>query len=130
MLESHPQSTDSRGLLARCVEEAISCARSCTACADACLGEADINALRRCIRLNLDCADVCDATARVLSRQTADEAGVGRILLAACIGACRLCAEECARHEHHEHCLICADACRRCAAACQEAAAVAGGSLG
>jgi hypothetical protein len=46
-------------------------ARGCCGrvCADACLGEEKVEMLRRCIRLNLDCADVCNATGRMLSRQ-------------------------------------------------------------
>ena len=36
-------------------------AQVCTACADACLGEDDVGELTRCIRLDLDCADLCAA---------------------------------------------------------------------
>ena len=37
-------------------------------CADDCLSEDDHADLVRCIRLDLDCADVCDATGRILTR--------------------------------------------------------------
>ena len=75
--------------------------------------------LARCIRLDLDCADICDATGKILSRQTATEPQMLRASLQACAEACRLCAEECENHaEHHEHCRVCAEACRRCEQAC------------
>jgi hypothetical protein len=104
-----------------CVEACFDCAQSCTACADACLGEDDSKSLTRCIRLNLDCADVCDATGRILSRQTAFEPEMARAALRACAEACRLCGDECERHaSHHEHCRVCAEACRRCERACND----------
>lgn len=91
-------------------------------CADACLAEENIADLRNCIRTDLDCADICAATARVMSRHTPGELAVVRALLEACAVACRTCAEECDRHaDHHEHCRICAEACRRCEAACHDA---------
>src|SRR5215218_1566695 len=61
------------GDLAPCIEACFACAQTCTACADACLGEQDIQMLARCIRLDLDCADICSATGSILSRQTAFE---------------------------------------------------------
>jgi len=73
----------------------------------------------RCIRLCLDCADVCTATVGVVSRQTENDANVTRSLLEACVSACKSCRQECERHaEMHEHCRVCADACRRCEEAC------------
>jgi len=79
--------------------------------------------LVRCIRLDLDCADVCEATAHVLARQTALEPATARALLEACAEACCVCAEECERHADMgmEHCRVCADSCRRCESACREA---------
>ncbi len=55
--------------LIRCIEECYDCAQSCTACADACLGEQQVHQLTQCIRLDLDCADVCAATGAVASRR-------------------------------------------------------------
>ena len=77
--------------------------------------------LVRCIRLDLDCADVCGATGRIMSRQTAFDPQIARAQLQACATACRVCAEECAIHAQHgmEHCRVCAEACRTCEQACQ-----------
>jgi uncharacterized membrane protein len=120
MLETHPQATANEAL-ARCIERCFACAFACTSCADACLAEEQVQELVRCIRLDLDCADVCDATGRVLTRQTSSEPGLARSMLEACAQACRVCAEECERHAaHHEHCRVCAEACRRCEQACED----------
>ena len=67
------------------------------------------------------CADICGATARVLSRHTAFNADVTRSQLEACVAACHACAEECEKHATmHEHCRICAEVCRVCEETCRE----------
>ena len=101
--------------LARCIEACFECAQACTACADACLSESGVAELVKCIRTNLDCADVCTTTGRMLSRHTGYDANLTRALLEACATACKSCGDECGRHASmHEHCRICAEACRRC----------------
>lgn len=63
MIRSHPDVKGNMSeALVRCIEECYACAQACTACADACLAEAMVDQLRQCIRLDLDCADVCAAT--------------------------------------------------------------------
>jgi hypothetical protein len=105
--------------LSDCVDACFDCAQSCTSCADACLGEGRPDELVRCIRLNLDCADICDTMARVASRQTGYEPRLVRELLHACALACKLCGEECWKHAGRmEHCRVCAEACERCQEAC------------
>lgn len=123
MMATHPQAPrNANDALQRCIEACYSCAQTCTACADACLAETEVSNLRRCIRLNLDCADLCATTGRCVTRGTApNEPLIAEILnLAALI--CRMCADECERHAgHHEHCRVCAASCRACAEACSEA---------
>lgn len=123
MIATHP---DVKGnvnpALIAAIDAAYACAQTCTSCADACLAEEMVAHLRQCIRLNMDCADVCAAAGKVASRRTGSNEEVIRKLLDACIAACRLCAEECARHaSKHEHCRVCAEDCKRCEAACQSA---------
>ena len=121
MLRTHPRGGTSDAVIA-CIEDCFACAQACTACADACLGEETVAQLVRCIRLDLDCADVCAATGTILSRQTETDAGLVQTMLSACAEACRRCAEECEQHaEHHQHCSVCAEACRSCEQACQNA---------
>ena len=123
MISSHPDvKANTNDALIRCIEECYACAQACTSCADACLAEDMLQHLRQCIRLNLDCADVCAATGPVATRRTGSNEEVIRRMLQACEVACRICGEECERHAgHHEHCRICAEACRRCEEACREA---------
>lgn len=119
MLKTHPQGRTDAALV-EAIDALYACAQACTSCADACLGEEQIAELRRCITLNLDCADVCLATGAGLTRQTEADSALRRRLVEACIEACRRCAEECERHaEMHEHCRVCAEACRACEQKCQ-----------
>lgn len=75
--------------------------------------------LRQCIRTDLDCADICATTARVLSRQTAFHNSSAATLVKACRDACQTCARDCEGHrDHHAHCATCADACKACEQAC------------
>ncbi len=120
MFSSHPNPASDAGEVAfALVTAAAECSYVCTTCADACLEEPSASDLRGCIRTNLDCADICALTARLISRPGEQDRDVLRAQLEACAKACRACAEECERHaEHMEHCRICAEACRRCADAC------------
>jgi uncharacterized membrane protein len=122
MLQTHPQQAwmdPSR--LAEAIETLNRCATTCTACADACLGEQHVQDLTRCIRLNLDCADICQTTSRTLTRQVQPEQNVLRMLLDTCANICRSCGQECESHaQMHEHCRVCAEACRQCEQICSE----------
>lgn len=122
MLRTSPGSTGfDAAAHAACIDACFACAQACTACADACVAEPMVAELRRCITADLNCADVCDTTGRVLSRQSDYDADVTRAVLAACRETCRRCADECERHaEAHEHCRVCAAACRRCEEACDQ----------
>jgi hypothetical protein len=105
--------------LADCMEACVACELACLACADACLDEPNFVALRRCIRLDLDCADICGTTARLLSRRLDANAKMLRWVVEACARACATCGAECHEHAaHHDHCRVCAEACRLCAERC------------
>lgn len=106
-------------LIVSCIEACLACEQACTACADACLAEEEIERLTRCIRLDLDCSDICSATGRVLSRHTDTDLRVVIAQLQACATACEICAIECESHRH-SHCQTCGDACRRCQKACED----------
>ena len=123
MIATHPDVAGrTNDALIAAIDAAYSCAQTCTSCADACLAEDMVAQLRQCIRLNLDCADVCAATAAMANRRTGSNQELLRTMLEACVEACRICGDECARHaSHHEHCRICAESCRDCEQACREA---------
>jgi hypothetical protein len=122
ILQSHPRPLIAdAAVVARCIDECVACAATCTICADASLAEDDVRSLERCLRLCLDCADSCVNTGRIVSRQTNPDHGTQRTTLEACVAACRACADECERHaQDHEHCRLCAEECRRCERACDE----------
>ncbi|MER5475526.1 four-helix bundle copper-binding protein [Streptomyces sp. NPDC002734] len=128
MLDAYPSALGGvdREKLTACVEECVSCGQVCTACADACLSEDMVDELATCVRSDLDCADVCGTTARVLSRHTGSDVDVTRAMLTACAAACRACGEECAHHTQHDHCRLCAAACRSCEDACEALLAAMG----
>jgi uncharacterized membrane protein len=122
MLETHPRRANvDRTRLAAVIDALNACAETCTACADACLSEESVAELARCIALNLNCADICLATARMLSRHAGEDGAISRSMLEACATVCRACAEECAKHaERQQHCRVCAEACRSCERACRD----------
>ena len=101
------------------VHHAMYCAKMCLSCADASMAE-DMD-MTQAIRLCLDCADVCEATARLGLRRTGSNEQVLREMLEFCARTCDECAAECERHEH-EHCKLSAQICRECAADCRRAA--------
>jgi hypothetical protein len=122
LLDSHPQTFDlDASVPAAAIDALNDCAQACTADADEDLGEENLTDMVKCIRLCLDCADICTATVAVTSRVAAYDATVTRPLLEACTAVCRTCGDECERHaQMHEHCRVCADACKRCEQACQK----------
>lgn len=123
LLDTYPKDLGGvdREKLRACIEECIACAQSCTACADACLSEDAVADLTKCIRTNLDCADICDTTGRVLSRHTGYDANLTQSVLETCAAACKACGDECERHAgRHDHCRVCAAECRRCEQACRD----------
>jgi uncharacterized membrane protein len=121
MLRTHPEPAFAPAdPLTACIYACVECAQACTACADACIAEHD-RALARCIRIALDCADLCHATSRVLSRQLAPDLSVVSMTLQLCATVCDACAYEGRRHAAmHAHCDVCAAACRRCTDACRD----------
>ncbi|MEO5675346.1 MAG: four-helix bundle copper-binding protein [Chitinophagales bacterium] len=90
------------------------CATACERCFDSCLRENDISMFAECIRLDKECAQVCRLAASLIASGSAYAAEVVDI----CSDICAGCAGECEKHDH-EHCRICAVACRQCEEACQ-----------
>ena len=121
MIASHPSAGGHiNEPLAEAAKHAMYCAVIATSCADACSAE-DMD-MRQCIRVCLDCADICQAASRLTLRQTGRNAMILRATLELCAHACEACAEECDRHAH-EHCRLCAEMCRECAQDCRKALA-------
>jgi ferredoxin len=62
-------------VMAAAIDALSDCAQACTADTSADLSEQNLAEMVKCIRLCLDCADVCTATARVISRLADDDPG-------------------------------------------------------
>ena len=95
------------------------CAAACGHCFTACLQEQDVNMMERCIKLDLDCAEICALATGFVARGSEHAMHI----LRECAEICHACAEECEKHSHMEHCKKCAEACRACAEACGTAVA-------
>ncbi len=64
MLDTYPRALNvDASVLAAAIDAITDCAQACIAGTDADLGEQNVTEMVRCIRLCLDCADVCTATA-------------------------------------------------------------------
>jgi hypothetical protein len=108
-------------LLGDALDALNDCIQACIADIDADLSEKDLAEMVRCVRLCLHCADVCSATAGMLSRPAEYDPAVVRPLLESCVAICKSCGDECERHgREYEHCRICEEACRRCESACRK----------
>ncbi|MFJ9820697.1 ferredoxin [Streptomyces sp. NPDC101151] len=109
--------------LYRFLEDRFTCAQACTECARACAVRASLldpdstERKERVRRLAIMCAEVCDATCRMLSEEDRqDEKGI-RIQLEWCRSVCLDCAFA---FEEYSGAESAADACRTCAEACTD----------
>jgi hypothetical protein len=104
------------------IQTLLECAFACEHCAASCLHEDDVKMMVRCIALDRDCADICTQAARLLQRNSE----ITREYLQVCEQICRMCSEECSKHQHMEHCRMCSEACLRCAEACSSMYSMSG----
>jgi hypothetical protein len=95
------------------------CVIECNHCAAACLEEKDVKMLAKCIKLDIDCAAICQLMASLVARGSEH----GNHLLKECAEVCEACAAECEKHTHMEHCRRCAEACHHCAELCAQGVA-------
>ena len=96
------------------IQKLAECAAACENCMDSCLSEENIGMMVRCIRLDRDCAKICQLTASFITSHSEHAMHV----IKECIEICEQCAAECEKHDHN-HCQECARACRECAEACK-----------
>ncbi|MFN2100080.1 four-helix bundle copper-binding protein [Altererythrobacter sp. MF3-039] len=119
MIKEHPQvGADYTVELGEAIRHAMYCAAICNSCADAC--SAEPMDMSDCVRKCMDCSDICTAFTRIASRRTGGNVTVIKSLLEACIIACKVCAEECAKHDN-AHCKRCEQMCRECFEDCVKA---------
>ncbi len=90
------------------------CAAECNRCTVACLGEQDVKMLAKCIKLEIDCAEICRLAVSFLARGSEH----ANHILKECAEICDACAKECKKHSHMAHFKNCAEVCRKCALEC------------
>jgi hypothetical protein len=73
------------------------------------------------LRLLLDCAEICQASANFMLRGSPFHVRT----CAACSEICQACAEDCEQMGGDERMRACAEACRRCAESCAKMAQMA-----
>ncbi|MCA1247974.1 four-helix bundle copper-binding protein [Massilia sp. MS-15] len=96
-----------------CIQACQEALRACQVCAAADIRENQ----NHCALINLDCADICAATANAMLRDSPHHGD----FCALCAHLCRACAAECGKHAAmHRHCAECQAACERCAAECDK----------
>ena len=97
-----------------CIEACHACTVACHHCAASCLRDPELEAMKRCIALDLDCAETCAYAAAMMAR----DSQYARAICALCAKVCEECGTECAKHEA-QHCQECARACQECAQVCR-----------
>ena len=98
-----------------CIDHCLRCAAVCNHCAVSCTQEKDVTMMARCIRLDMECAATCYATAQLMSLGSSYAIQVCSV----CADICDACAAECGKHSN-EHCQECAEICKQCADACRK----------
>lgn len=101
-----------------CIDACNACAIACDHCAASCLQEENVQMMAKCIKLDMDCAQICRLAASYMARDSEFAQAICKL----CAEVCDACARECANHEA-EHCQACARACWRCAQECRRMAA-------
>lgn len=94
-------------------QKLLECANACDHCAASCLEEANVEMMAECIRLDMECAAICKATAQLVHLGSNHANAACQL----CADICNACAEECEKHDH-DHCQRCAAECRHCAEQC------------
>jgi hypothetical protein len=68
----------------RAAEACFDCAQICVTCADACLAGESVDDLRQCIRMNLDCADLCCTAGLVGARPASYDGSIAGAVFGLC----------------------------------------------
>jgi hypothetical protein len=84
-----------------CIQACMRCELACLASAEACLGDADLQDLGRCVRLSLDCAEICLATRTLVAEALLSAPRLVLAQLLVCARMCATCEAECGRLGPH-----------------------------
>lgn len=108
--------------MTECIDDCIASHRMCLETAAYASKRGGALASASLLALLTDCAELCQATANSMLR----ESPLHKILCGACAEACERCAQECLRHAGDSRMARCATTCRECSASCRDMAAMAG----
>lgn len=100
------------------IDASNECFEACEICAVKCLREENVKALAKCVEICITCYHACAAASLIMSA----ESEYTKKLLGLVAEVCEACAEECEKHQHMEHCRLCAESCRKCAEECHKVA--------
>jgi hypothetical protein len=98
-----------------CIDACLQCFSACLNCAGR--DHKEGSSMGNCAQINMECAAVCNAAAKLMSLGSKYAKEVCLI----CVKICTECAEECEKHDK-PHCRECAQACRECAEHCEKMA--------
>ena len=101
-----------------CLDACLKCGAACNHCAAACTKEEDVQMMAKCIQLDMECAVICFAAAKLMSLNSDRSKDICFI----CADICNECANECSKHDAN-HCKECSQACRNGADQCMKMAA-------
>ena len=105
----------------QCIKNCLECHNVCLQTAAHCLELGGDHARPEHVRLLLDCADICLASANFMSRGSQYHPSTCGI----CSEICEACAQDCEKMPDDPQMKNCAEVCSRCAGTCQQMARMA-----
>jgi len=96
------------------VESLENCDALCNNCVTSSLDEDNIQPLSACIKLSIDCADICHLALKLLTRDSSHTVSAVEL----CMTICGECAAECEKHDY-DQCRLSTRACRQCESHCR-----------
>lgn len=103
----------------QCIRDCIACYQECISCVPHCLVQGGKHAEQRHLTLLMECAEMCDMSARFM--QMKGQFAYEHCQL--CAKVCDACADSCSKVDPNDSMMQrCADVCRECADSCRNMA--------
>ena len=116
---AHHTGTGASQDLQQCIDECLACYQACHATVRHCLELGGSHAEAAHMTLLLDCAAVCETTAKLMLHASEMHGQACSL----CAELCRSCEESCRAMAHEDEMMLrCADTCHSCAASCDRMA--------
>lgn len=115
MFEGTPHFGHMGEQMQRCIQECLSCFSVCSQTLSHCLRKGGKHAAPELAKVLVDCAESCQLSAAMMSRESAFHARHCML----CADICKACEEACEEFPDDAQMKACADACRACSAACR-----------